>query len=222
MGRRAGAETVARLLQLYTTRGEWGQVELAERLGVATKAVRETMVVLAAAGLPVERIELSGREIAWRLGPITIGSTVEPARPAPLRVAAARIRGAVERMHADGVEPSLATPPSRMEARSMKTDAWVWLGLTLKIGIRAARLGYALASHADPTGRVLSARAIARRATNGVARDVDLARAELEAAGLLVRDGTTWYLTPWEAKAKPRDQAVARSPRARRLKGLPR
>lgn len=109
MGRRAGAETVARLLQLYTTRGEWGQVELAERLAVSTKTVKETMAVLAAVGLPVERVEFSVREIAWRLGPMTIGSKLEPARPTKLRVAADMVRGVVQRLSGP---PSLARKSS--------------------------------------------------------------------------------------------------------------
>lgn len=98
MGRRAGAETVARLLQLHTTRGEWGQVELADRLGVTTRTIRETMVVLAAAGLPVERVELSGRSVTWRVGPVVLGSRLEPASPGPPRVSTGQMRGALGRI----------------------------------------------------------------------------------------------------------------------------
>jgi biotin operon repressor len=91
MGRRSSAETPARVLAAFVGRGEWDQPALAEHLGVKVRSLRVAMGVLAAAGIPVERIEHSGREVAWRVGPVTIGDHLRPAQRADGDVARTRL-----------------------------------------------------------------------------------------------------------------------------------
>lgn len=111
MGRRSAAETPARILALYRGRGEWDQVDLAERLGVTPRALRHAMASLRRAGIPVERVEYSGIEIGWRLPPITLGG-----RPFAHRVTRAQHEADLEARilvamvrHEGAIEPAAAT-----------------------------------------------------------------------------------------------------------------
>ena len=122
MGRRAQAETPARILAAYVGRGEWEQPALAAKLGITVRPLRLAMAMIAAAGIPVERIQHSGRAVSWRVGPVTIGEHDRPARVARGRVARSSL-------------PDHATQARRAAATALRRAGLTYTAIGVALGV---------------------------------------------------------------------------------------
>lgn len=67
MGRRSAAETIAGVFQCFLERSTWTQTELADALGLTTKALRVRLDELRREGLPLEREGDGGPRVTWRM-----------------------------------------------------------------------------------------------------------------------------------------------------------
>jgi predicted DNA-binding transcriptional regulator YafY len=65
LGRRSSTETAIAVLAAFFTKRRWEQAELARHVGVQPRTLRSVLGDLERHGVPLERKELSGREIHW-------------------------------------------------------------------------------------------------------------------------------------------------------------